>query len=250
VSHACYADRADLYDKIYAWKDYESEARRLRQLLLNAGVEEGARVLEVACGSGPHMHHLVDTFETTGTDLNEPMLALARERLPDVTFFPADMAELRVEEPFDALLCLFSSIGYMHGIEPLARAARAFAAALMPGGVVVIEPWLSRDMFVDGTPSLYTWEDDKLKLARASVVRAEGRKSVLEFHWMVARRGQGVERFTERHELWMFNRSEYLDAFRGAGFEMTFHSAGLSDNRGLYVGRKRMDSERGGEEQP
>lgn len=238
MNHACYDDRAELYDKIYAWKAYEAEAGRLRQLLLNAGIDEGARVLEVACGSGPHMHHLVDTFEMTGTDLNEPMLALARERLPDVDFFASDMAELRVDEPFDALLCLFSAIGYMHGIERLTEAARAFAAALRPGGVVVLEPWLSRDMFVDGTPSLYTWEDDDLKLARASVVHAEGRKSVLEFHWMVARRGQAVERFTERHELWMFNRSEYLDAFRDAGFEMAVHSAGLSDNRGLFVGRK------------
>ncbi len=238
MSHACYDDRAGLYDKIYAWKDYESEAWRLRQLLLNSGVDEGARVLEVACGSGPHMQHLAEAFQMTGTDLNEPMLDLARQRLPDVTFFASDMAALEVDEPFDALLCLFSAIGYMHGVERLAAAARAFAAALKPGGVVVIEPWLSQDMFVDGTPSLYTWEDDRLKLARASVVRAEGRKSVLEFHWMVARRDQGVERFTERHELWMFNRSEYLDAFRDAGIPVTFHSAGLSDNRGIYVGRK------------
>lgn len=238
MSHACYDDRADLYDKIYAWKDYESEAWRLHQLLLNSGVAEGARILEVACGSGPHMQHLVDTFRMTGADLNEPMLDLARARLPDVTFFATDMAELRVDEPFDALLCLFSAIGYMHGIERLAAATQAFADALKPGGVVVVEPWLSQDQFVDGTPSLYTWEDDELKLARASVVRAEGRKSVLEFHWMVARRGQGVERFSERHDLWMFNRSEYLDAFRGAGFHVKFHSVGLSDNRGLYVGRK------------
>lgn len=239
MSHASYRDRAELYDRIYAWKDYESEAWRLRQLLLNAGVAQGARVLEVACGTGPHMTHLAGTFRMTGTDLNEPMLQLARARLPDVTFFAADMAELRVEQPFDALLCLFSSIGYMHGVEQLARAASSFAAALRPGGTLVIEPWLSRDIFVDGTPSLYTWQDDKLKLARACVVRAEGRRSILEFHWVVARQGGDVEHFSERHELWMFNRSEYLDALRDAGFDVAFHSAGLSDNRGLYVGRKR-----------
>ncbi len=239
MSHACYDDRAELYDKIYEWKDYESEAWRLRQLLLNTGLEEGSRILEVACGTGPHMQHLTGTFEMTGTDLNEPMLALARERLPDVTFFPADMRRLQVDEPFDALLCLFSSIGYMHGVEALGEAAAAFAAAVRPGGVLVVEPWISRDIFDDGLPSLYTWEDKDLKLARACVIRAEGRKSVLDFHWMVARRDADVDHFTERHELWMFNRTEYLDALDGAGFDVAFHSAGLSDNRGLFVGRRR-----------
>ena len=239
MSHACYDDRAELYDKIYEWKDYESEAWRLRQLLLNTGLEEGSRILEVACGTGPHMQHLTGTFEMTGTDLNEPMLALARERLPDVTFFPADMRRLQVDEPFDALLCLFSSIGYMHGVEALGEVAAAFAAAVRPGGVLVVEPWISRDIFDDGLPSLYTWEDKDLKLARACVIRAEGRKSVLDFHWMVARRDADVDHFTERHELWMFNRTEYLDALDGAGFDVAFHSAGLSDNRGLFVGRRR-----------
>ena len=239
MGHASYRERAGFYDRIYAWKDYATEAKRLRMLLLNAGVAPGARVLEVACGTGRHMEHLVDDFELSGTDLNEGMLEIARERLPDVSFFTADMADLSVDQPFDALLCLFSSIGYMHGVEALGEAAAAFAAAVRPGGVLVVEPWISRDIFDDGLPSLYTWEDKDLKLARACVIRAEGRKSVLDFHWMVARRDADVDHFTERHELWMFNRTEYLDALDGAGFDVAFHSAGLSDNRGLFVGRRR-----------
>lgn len=238
MEHTSYRDRADLYDRVYHAKDYESEARRVRQLLHNCGLDSDSRVLEVACGTGRHMEHLGKHFRMTGTDLNEPMLEIARQRLPDATFFAGDMAELTVDRPFDALLCLFSSIGYMHGEDRLHAAIERFAVALRPGGVVIIEPWLTRDEFVPGTPSLFTWEDKDLKIARACVVRADGPLSILEFHWMVARRGDGVERFSERHELWMFSRRQFLDALAAAGFQARHHSVGLTDSRGLYVGRK------------
>jgi SAM-dependent methyltransferase len=239
MGHASYRERADLYDRIYEWKDYQAESRRLSMLLRNAGVAPGSRVLEVACGTGCHMQFLAEDFELTGTDLNEGMLEVARERLPDHDFFASDMAELTVPEPFDALLCLFSSIGYMHGTGQLQRAARAFAGAVVPGGVVVIEPWIFREDFVDGTPSLYTWEDEDLKIARACVVRVGGSRSILDFHWMVARRGEGVERFSEHHELSMFSRRQILDALDDAGIDGRHHAVGLTDRRGLFVGRRR-----------
>jgi len=239
MNHASYHDRAELYDLVYHHKDYRAEAARVRRLLVNAGLAEGSRVLEVACGTGRHMEHLHAHFEMAGTDLNDGMLSIARERLPAVPFFTADMAALEVDRPFDALLCLFSSIGYMHGEEQLGRAISAFARALRPGGVVVIEPWLTRQEFKDGTPSLYTWEDADLKVARACVVRGDGPLSILEFHWLVARRGEPLERFCERHELFMFSRRQFLDALDSAGFDARHHTAGLTDSRGLYVGRRR-----------
>ena len=239
MDHASYRERAELYDLIYDFKDYEAEAKRVCQLLVNAGIGEGSRILEIACGTGRHMEHLAKHFELTGSDLNEGMLTVARERLPGNDFFAADMASLDVARPFDALLCLFSSIGYMHGEEQLGRAIRAFAHALRPGGLIVLEPWLTRQEFKAGTPSLYTWESPDLKVARACVVRGDGPLSILEFHWMVARRGEELERFDERHELFMFSRRQYLEALDSAGFDARHHAAGLTDSRGLYVGKKR-----------
>ena len=239
MDHSLYRERAGLYDLIYDYKDYASEARRVRQLMANGGIGAGSRVLEVACGTGRHMKHLAQDFEMTGSDLNEGMLAIARERLPDNEFFCADMATLQVARPFDALLCLFSSIGYMHGEEQLGRAVHAFARALRPGGIVVLEPWLTRLEFKAGTPSLHTWVGPDLKVARACVVQGDGPLSIMEFHWMVARRDEPLERFSERHELFMFSRRQYLEALEAAGFDARHLAAGLTDTRGLYMGRKR-----------
>ncbi len=50
--------RADLHDRIYHWKDYAAEAGRVRACLAAAGIPDGARVVEGACGTGGHLAHL------------------------------------------------------------------------------------------------------------------------------------------------------------------------------------------------
>ena len=58
--------------------------------------------------------------------------------------------------------------------------------------------------------------------------------AVLLFHYLVGT-PQGVEHFTERHELALFSHEEYLAAFRAAGLEVVYDEEGLM-GRGLYIG--------------
>ena len=133
-----YGSCAKYYDAIYHWKDYRAESQRLHALLLAEGVPDGARLLEAACGTGTHLSHLMAWYRASGFDGSPEMLALARAKLPpEVELWLADMTSVRVREPVEALLCLFSSIGYLHGEDRLSAAARAFAQALVPGDYLV-----------------------------------------------------------------------------------------------------------------
>jgi hypothetical protein len=69
-----------------------------------------------------------------------------------------------------------------------------------------------------------------------SISETEDRLSFLVFHYMVGT-PQGIEYFTERHELGLFTHEEYLEAFRKAGLEIIHDPEGL-DGRGLYIGLK------------
>jgi len=73
---------AHLYDAIYrSFKDYRAESEKVRAAI--RGVHPGARtVLDVACGTGEHDLYLKDDFEVDGIDLDEGLLALAREKNP------------------------------------------------------------------------------------------------------------------------------------------------------------------------
>ena len=122
-----YDDLAPYYDPIYAKKDYGRDAALLRDVLLAEGVGDGARVVEAACGTGSFLVPLSEWYEVAGYDLEESMLAIAREKLPDVPLWRADMCEHVLEEPANVLLCLFSSIGYAHPQERLRATIRSFA---------------------------------------------------------------------------------------------------------------------------
>lgn len=168
------------------------------------------------------------------------MLQIARGKLPGTPLFRADMAHFTVDTSFDALLCLFSSIGYIHPEERLRAAARAFAASVRPGGALVIEPWLAEEAFISGHLAMQTYDGEDLKLCRAAISRKEGALSVFDFHWLVVRAGApDMEHVVDRHTLWLCPTGTLLEAFEDAGFEVRLEPKGLMPDRGLIVGRRR-----------
>ena len=227
---------ARIYDAIYASiRDYPREAAQLDELIQER--RPGARtLLDVACGTAVHLHHLAARYDVEGLDLDAEMLAIARERLPGVPLHQADMADFDLGKRFDALVCMFSSIGYVKTEERLRSAARSFARHLEPGGVVILEPWLTPEEWdVDHVGGVYV-DEPQLKIARLSRPEREGSISAVEFHYLVGR-PRDVAHFTERHELGLFTVEQHLAAFRAAGVDVEHDPEGPM-GRGLYVGTR------------
>jgi SAM-dependent methyltransferase len=224
---------AELYDAIYASiRDYPREAAELDALV--QAKRPGARtLLDVACGTGAHLEHLTGRYEVEGLDADPGMLAVARRRLPGLELHEADMAEFDLGKRYDAIVCMFSSIGYVKTKERLRSAAAAFARHLEPGGVLVVEPWLTPDVWQDGHVGSVFVDRPELKIARMNIARRRGDVSVVDFHYLVAT-PDGVEHLIEPHELGLFTVDQHLDAFRAAGLAVEHDPEGPM-GRGLYV---------------
>jgi SAM-dependent methyltransferase len=224
---------ASLYDAVYASiRDYPREAAELDRLIQERS--PGARtLLDVACGTGAHLEHLAG-YEAEGLDLDPEMLAVARERLPKVAFHEGDMVDFDLGKRFDAVVCMFSSIGYVRSEERLRSAIAAMAHHLELGGVLVVEPWLSPEVWVDRHVGAVFVDEPELKIARMNVGQREGDVSIFEFEYLVGT-PNGLERFNERHELGLFTVEQYLEAFRAAGLEADHDPEGPM-GRGLYIG--------------
>jgi SAM-dependent methyltransferase len=227
---------ARLYDAIYgSFKDFGAEAERLHHLV-QQHKPRARSLLDVACGTGAHLAHLAPRYDVEGLDLDPGMLTVARERLPAVPLHEADMVDFDLGRCFDAVVCLFSSIGYARTRERLERAAASMARHLEPGGVLVLEPWVLPEQWDPSRVHAVFVDEPDLKVARMSVPPPLGPEVELEFHYLVGRR-DGVEHFAERHVLGMFTHDDYVAALRAAGLEVEHDPDGLT-GRGLYFGAR------------
>jgi len=229
---------AKFYNAIYSsmGKDYAAEAKKVHAFIQEHKKSPGNHLLEVACGIGLHASGLQKFYQVKGIDLDAEMLAVARNNYPDISFHQADMVDFDLDTQFDAITCLFSSIGYVKTKARLNQAVQTMTRHLLSDGVLLVEPWFSPDAWQVGSVHTLHVDQTDLKITRMSVSEVEDRLSFFVFHYLVCR-PEGVEYFTERHELGLFTHEEYLEAFRFAELEVIHDSEGL-DGRGLYIGIK------------
>jgi SAM-dependent methyltransferase len=227
---------AGFYDLIYsAFKDYRREGEELAILLrrLNPACRT---VLDAACGTGEHARMLADAgFRVDGLDLSPAFVQIARQKYSAGRFFEADMGAFRLPHRYDAVTCLFSSIGYLRTIDRVERALTCFREHLAPGGVVVVEPWFAPGVLEHGRIAQNTGEAAGVRVTRSSRVEIEGRLSRLHFDYEITD-ASGQRHASEVHELGLFTTGELLGAFRQAGLAATYEAGGLSD-RGIYWAR-------------
>jgi SAM-dependent methyltransferase len=228
-----YTSRPELYDLEYSFKDYAGEVETIERMVRERNAD-ATTLLDVACGTGKHLEQLSTRFECEGADLDQGLLEVARKRVPGVPLHHADMRDFDLGRQFDVVTCLFSAIGFVGGLDGLAATARTFARHLRPGGVALVEPWLTPDAWVPDRPHLLTYEGPELKLARATVSGLRGERiSTTDMHYLVAT-PQGVEHFVEHHDPYLFTTNEMRASFEAAGLDVDYDAEGLI-GRGLWI---------------
>lgn len=136
MSHnAIYTDLSGYYDLMCADIDYQAQSQcvqRVHQLFGNGG----KRHLDLACGTGPHVRDFLDAgFQSSGLDINQPMLDLAHQRCPEASFSLQDMCGFRADQPLDLVTCFLYSIHYSGSVDRLRACIASVHAALVDGGV-------------------------------------------------------------------------------------------------------------------
>lgn len=229
-----YLRSAEFYDTVYAWKDYAAEARRIHELVHRFGPRPARTLLDVACGTGAHLRHLSRWYRSTGLDRSPEMLREARKRLPNVRFVRGSMQDFRLAQQFDVITCLFSAIGYVRSRGELGRTVRNFARHLVPGGVLIVEPWLTPGAYHTGSFHLGVFGTREAPIARMNGSERRGSRSVMDMHYLVPD-GTKVRHWVERHELSLFDVPTQLAAYRAAGLRARHIPSRFTTARGLYV---------------
>ncbi|MEX0663099.1 MAG: methyltransferase domain-containing protein [Balneolaceae bacterium] len=128
------------YDRGYSGYLKHTHAK----LLENLKIPDGARVLDISCGTGILGSEIAEHFSISELVLNDPsegMINIARERLADIeniTFSQHIAEELPFEpDSFDVLICLNS----FHYYTDHKKVVEHFRRLLKPGGTLYLLDW-------------------------------------------------------------------------------------------------------------
>ncbi len=230
-----YSQAAEFYDVLYRGdKDYAAEADLLAGLIHESN-PGAASLLDVGCGTGAHARCLVDSgFSVDGVDIEPAFVELARAKCPEGSFRIGDMRTLDLPERYDAVLCLFSAIGYVRDEAALRTTIQRLSGHLEPAGVLVVDPWFEPGQLTDGWISTTVGKGEDVTVCRMSRTLIHGDVSRLEFEYLIGTSG-GLERRSEVHELGLFTQQQMEAAFVAAGLTVQRKTKALR-TRGIYVG--------------
>ena len=183
---------ARYYDIFYANKPYEAEALFVHQCLQLYSNATPRRLLELACGTASHALALEKFgYEIIATDYSEDMLARARhkagEMASSIDIRWQDMRMLDIaERPFDALICLFDSIGYVRTNESLLQVLRGVHRHLRQNGLFVFEFWHA-PAIIGGYDRVRvgTWSTLKGEVTRISETKLDYSKQLAEVTYTI-----------------------------------------------------------------
>jgi SAM-dependent methyltransferase len=142
------------YLDVYGYQFTDERARKETAFAAKAlDLQPGERVLDLCCGQGRHAVLLAAMgLEVTGLDLSEQYLRLteaaAHNAGVSVATVHADMRAIPSEAPYDAIVNMFSSFGYLESETEDVKVLTSVRQALRPGGRVLFD-LLNRDWVVD-----------------------------------------------------------------------------------------------------
>lgn len=235
-----YKKSAKFYDALYHFRDYKKASERLSEII-NKYNPQAKSLLDIACGTGKHIEHIKNFINPEGLDLNEELLEIAKERCPEIKFHLFDMTDFQLNKKYDVVTCLFSSVAYARTIQNLKKAVSAMSEHLNPGGLLIIEPWFSKEKFWLDRVTANHYDEKDLKITWMYTSKLEGDCALLDINYLVGT-PEEVSYFKEKHVIGLFSDTEYRASMEESGISVNYDPDSLFGKgvgNGIYIGIKK-----------
>ncbi len=202
------------YHKLYAHRNDTEAAGFIDALIDRLQPDEDAGVLDLGCGAGRHAKYLASKgFCVTGIDLAAASIREAKRwERPGLRFARHDMRVPFGRNAFDYVFNMFTSFGYFDEPAEHLGVVRNIAAALKPGGRLVLDylnvsyaesrltPEESRT--IDGVTYRVTrWTDDGHFFKRIAIEDARAAQRLEHVERVAKFTRRDFERMFARHDL-------------------------------------------------
>jgi len=233
---------AELYDLFYNEKDYPMESAFVHQYLQNYGIKPPKKILELACGTGSHALALEKYgYQIIATDNSEDMLNCAikkaRNNSSSIEFRTQDMRYLEIpERPFDAVVCLFDSIGYVLTNPALKQVFQGVYNHLTEGGLFIFEFWHAAPMVKSFDPlRIRRWSVPDGEIIRISDTALDVARQVSKVKYVIFEQNDSgtYSKIEEKQENRYFMVKEVELWLTENNFELIHFFAGFSNDTNI-----------------
>lgn len=215
-----YSDLAPWFHLLTHPSDYRDEAAFVTRVVDEVAIGEARTLLELGSGGGNNASHLKARFECTLTDISPEMLALSRTLNPECEHLEGDMRTLRLRRTFDVVF-VHDAISYLTTEHDLGAAIETAALHVRPGGVVILTPDATTEIFNPRTDhGGHDGEDGRSLRYLEWIHPADG--STYPVDYLIIARGPGeeVRVVHDRHVLGLFPRATWERLVLDAGLEL------------------------------
>ena len=204
-----YSDLAPWFHLLTHPSDYADEAAFVRRVVDDVAIGDARTLLELGSGGGNNASHLKARFHCTLTDLSPEMLALSRTLNPECEHLEGDMRSLRLGRTFDVVF-IHDAISYLTTEADLRAAVETAAAHVRPGGVVILTPDATTEIFEPQTDHGGHDGEDGRSLRYLEWTHAPT-GTTYDVDYLIIARGPGdeVRVVHDRHVLGVFPRATW-----------------------------------------
>ena len=216
-----YKDLAWTWPIISPPSHYVEETEFFATLIKKYSKTKVENLLHIGCGGGHNDYAFKKYFNTTGVDINDSMLELARKLNPEVTYLNGDMRTVRCNTLFDAVVIL-DSIGYMTTTKDLEKAFQTAYTHLKRGGVFLTLVEALPEKFIQNRTECRICSEDNTEIVfMENYYDPDPSDTTYEctFVYLIRRHGN-LKIYTDRHICGVFSLETWLNLLNGTGFEV------------------------------
>ena len=218
-----YSDLAPWFHLLTHPSDYWDEAAFVTRVVDEAVDGPAETLLELGSGGGNNASHLKARFSCTLTDLSPDMLALSRTLNPECEHLEGDMRTLRLGRTFDVVF-IHDAISYLTTEDDLAQTIETAALHVRPGGVVILTPDATTEIFRPKTDHGGHDGDDGRSLRYLEWTHAPepagGSTYVVDYAIVARGPGDELRVVHDRHTLGLFPEATWKRLLDEAGLEL------------------------------
>ena len=132
------------------------------------------------------------------------------------------MLDFKLTDKYNVITCLFGSINYMMKKEDLLQVTKTMASHLLPGGILILEPFITKDQYKAGSTFARFVDKPDLKIARMHINKREGDVAIWDLYHLLIQNG-AIQHFIEKHRLGLYLKEDYVEAITSSNLELQFY---------------------------